>query len=337
MERNLSKKKVKPLGLTSIRDATREAALYIDNRRKGIIKSLQTPWSKYNEVAMGGIEWNTIHTIGGRSGSGKTAILNQLETELGFLNEDEDFNILSFNFEMLAKNLVGRKFASKLNKTTQELYSGKAGQYLDDATYERILEEGKKIASLNVTYVEHSGTVQQIEETIHQFYANMIVEDSKKGLIVLLDHTILVQGKPGELERLVLGELMTMFNRLKKLYKISFVLLTQLNREIETSDRMNDPSRHFPLRRDIFGGDMVYQFSDVVMISMNPEQMGLQSYGPHGWPVRGYVYWHFLKVREGEPCVAMMKNMLKYSRIEEEYGEFSSKSTQSSGYDMNNV
>lgn len=333
MEKNSSK--VNALPLTPIRQAANEAAIYIDNRRKGLIKSLQTPWHKYNDVSMGGIEWNTVHTIGGRSGSGKTAILNQLETELGFLNDDEDFEILSFNFEMLARNLVGRKFASALNKTTQELYSGKAGQELDDATYEQVLEKGRKIAALDVTYVENSGTVPEIELTIHNFYAEIRKKNPNNGLIVMLDHTILVKGGRGDLERIVLGELMVMFNRLKKLYKISFILLTQLNREIESSDRMSNPSSHFPLRKDIFGGDMVYQFSDVVMISMNPEQMGLQAYGPHGWPVDGYVYWHFIKVREGEPCVAQMKNMLKYSRIEEPNAPYIPE--QSSGYDMGKI
>ena len=309
--------KTRALELKPIVESTREAARYINDRRLGNIKSLTTPWLKYNDVAMGGIEWNSVHTIGGRSGSGKTAILNQLETQLGFLNEDENFGILSFNFEMLARNLVGRKFASALDKTTQELYSGKSGQMLDDATYARVLEEGAKIAKLDVTYVEHSGTVEQIENTIHDFIAAQIAVSPGKGLVVLLDHTILVEGKSGDLERIVLGDLMKMFNKLKKLYKIAFVILTQLNRDIESSERMTDPNRHFPMRKDVFGGDMVYQFSDVVMVSMNPEQMGLQSYGPHNWPVAGYVYWHFIKVREGEPCVAQMKNMLKYSRIEE--------------------
>ena len=335
MEKNSSK--IQSLSLTPIVNATREAALYIDQRRKGIIKSLQTPWAKYNNVSMGGIEWNTIHTIGGRSGSGKTAILNQLETELGFLNDDEDFEILSFNFEMLARNLVGRKFASAMNMTTQELYSGKVGYSVDDATYEEVLKKGMRIAALNVTYVEHSGTVEQIEQTIHEFYAAIKLKNEKNGLVVLLDHTILVKGKRGDMERIILGDLMVMFNRLKKLYKICFVVLTQLNREIESSDRMTNPHSHFPLRKDIFGGDMVYQFSDVVMVSMNPEQMGLQAYGPHSWPVEGYVYWHFIKVREGEPCVAQMKNMLKYSRIEEPTPGYTIEDKPSTGYDMGTI
>ena len=87
------------LHYTSIKKAAYDAVQYIDQRRKGLIKSLRTPWSKYNHVSMDGIEWNTIHTIAGMSGSGKTAIINQLETELFKLNTDEKFAVLSFNLK----------------------------------------------------------------------------------------------------------------------------------------------------------------------------------------------------------------------------------------------
>ena len=81
------------LQYTSIKKAAFDAVQYIDDRRKGLIKSLKTPWSKYNHVSMDGIEWNTIHTIAGMSGSGKTAIINQLET-VEPTKGDTDFNLI---------------------------------------------------------------------------------------------------------------------------------------------------------------------------------------------------------------------------------------------------
>lgn len=38
---------------------------YIDNRRKGLTRSLKTRWSKFNRQCMGGIESNVIYTIAG--------------------------------------------------------------------------------------------------------------------------------------------------------------------------------------------------------------------------------------------------------------------------------
>jgi len=49
-------------------EPTKEIIEYIDNRRKGIVKSLKTRWHKFNKTCMGGIEPNTISTIAGISG-----------------------------------------------------------------------------------------------------------------------------------------------------------------------------------------------------------------------------------------------------------------------------
>jgi replicative DNA helicase len=314
----MDKSSSKVLKYRPIGDAAKESAEYIDQRRKGLIRSLKLPWSKYNDVAMGGIEWYTIHTIGGMSGSGKTATLNQLETEVISLNPDENLAVLSFNFEMLARNLVSRKISNKLGKTVKELHSGEDGRTVSDELFQEVEKTTESLSKLPIYYVETSGAVDDIRKTIVNFAQEDYIKG--KGVLVLLDHTLLVNGRSGEQERITLVNLMVMFNELKKSFheagmRISFVILTQLNRRIEESDRLTDASQHFPMKKDIFGGDAIYQFSDVVMVSMNPEQLGLGSYGTDGWPVEGFLYWHFLKVREGEPVVARMENELKFNRI----------------------
>ena len=79
-----------------IETPTREILKYIDNRRKGIVRSLRTKWKKFNRQCMGGIEPNTIYTIAGVSGSGKSSFANSMETDLFDLNSREDFVVLSF-------------------------------------------------------------------------------------------------------------------------------------------------------------------------------------------------------------------------------------------------
>lgn len=307
MDKTSSKLKVRP-----IVEAARESAIYIDERRKGIVNSLSTPWKKYNQVAMGGIEWGTIHTIAGMSGSGKTAIINQLETHL--VTNNVGVTVLSFNFEMLARNLVSRKFASALDLSTQQLHSGIPDYSLDDVNFDRVIETGKNIANLPIYYVEEAGTVPQVEKTIVDFMMEF------NNVVVMLDHTLLVHGNKEE--RQILVDLYTMFNKLKKAThevgkQVSFIILSQLNGDIERAERQAEPSQQFPKKKDLFGSSAAFMFSDVVMVSMNPEQMGFESYGPKHWPVAGKLYWHFLKVREGEPCVAVMANKLKYSRVED--------------------
>lgn len=90
-----------------ISHASKEAIEYIDNRRKGNIKSLKTRWSKFNDSCMGGIEPNAVYTVAGISGAGKSAFTNSLEVDLLELNPDVDFIVLSFSLEMLSSKQVG--------------------------------------------------------------------------------------------------------------------------------------------------------------------------------------------------------------------------------------
>jgi hypothetical protein len=80
MEQNSSSKS---LTYKHISHSTDEILTYIDNRRKGIVKSLKTRWDKFNKVCMGGIEPNVIISIAGISGSGDIIFLKINET---FLN-----------------------------------------------------------------------------------------------------------------------------------------------------------------------------------------------------------------------------------------------------------
>ena len=75
MEQNLSNL-VRPMKVVA-----QEAINYVEGRKTHEVVSLQTRWKKFNKQCMGGIEPNTIFTIGGISGSGDKVSLNcnQLE------------------------------------------------------------------------------------------------------------------------------------------------------------------------------------------------------------------------------------------------------------------
>ena len=105
---------------------------------------------------------------------------------------------------------------------------------------------------MNIFYVEDAGTVDEIMRTVIAFKAAKQIEhnDPNRGLVVLLDHTILVKGKRDEMERVILAELYTAINYLKKKMKIIFVLLSQMNRSIESTERISEPSQQFPKKAD---------------------------------------------------------------------------------------
>jgi replicative DNA helicase len=317
-------KKVRGLKYIGIESAAKDIITYMNKRRNGLALSLKTPWKKLNEACMGGIEWQTITTIAGMSGSGKSSIINELETGLFDLNPNEDFSVLNFNFEMLAMKIIGRKLSKELGMTTIELYSGQENKTLSDEDFNRALAIAKdKISKYDIHYVDTPGNVEQIKKTILSFClkrGNNSIE-SNHGTIITLDHALLVSGKSGDIERRILFDLMVMMNDLKKSLKVSFILLSQLNRSIELPERLTNSDLHYPKKADIFGADSMYQFSDVVLVSHNPKQLGIRYYGPEKLSTDEKIFWHFLKIREGMPFIALMKDNLKHNEILDYNGE----------------
>ena len=309
-----------------IRTAGDDILQYIDDRRKGLNKSLKTRWDKFNQVTMGGLDWNVIVTIGGMSGSGKSSIANEMETSMFDLNPNEDFSVLSFNFEMLAMKQVGRKVSSKLYKTVGTLYS--SYNDLNDEDYIKVQNTVRGIVNkYNIYYVEVPGTIEQMYNTI-KYFAKMRKEKTDNpdhGIIVYIDHTLLTRGKQGESEREVLAKLYRMMMLVKKELKCIFVVISQLNREIEKSERLGNPMQHYPMKRDLFGSDAVFHGSDYVLVSHKPYMLGLQAYGPNNYPIlnpankaQSMIYWHLLKNRDGESGVVIsMIDQLKYNRVDE--------------------
>jgi len=134
---------------------------------------------------------------------------------------------------------------------------------------------------------------------------------------VILDHTLLIKNRIGERERETLAKLQYMFMEMKKYNRNTIIQLSQMNREIETVDRINNISMHFPMRRDIFGSESIFQASDYLIVLHRPEMLNIEVYGPGNWPVTNLIYMHFLKNREGELKILCFENNLKYNRIDE--------------------
>jgi replicative DNA helicase len=265
---------------------------------------------------MGGIEPNTIYTIAGVSGSGKSSFVNSLETDLFELNQKGEFIVLNFNFEMLASRQVGRKLSYKMRKTTSDLYSGNLEENhkgLSDDDYDVAVRHAERIKQYPIYYIDSPGAVDEIDQTIQYFQSTF----SDKWLIVILDHTLLTKSKTGEKERETLYELQKVFMQAKKVAQTTIIQLSQMNREIEGNERITNHTMHYPMRRDVFGGDSVFQASDYVIVLHRPEILGLTSYGPSKLPVENMIYMHFLKVREGESKILSFVNNLKYNSIDE--------------------
>lgn len=298
-----------PLKIQPISVATAEAVNYIRDRKSHKTQSLKTRWNKFNSQCMGGIEPNTIYTIVGISGSGKSSFVNTLETDLIDLNPNQDIAVLDFSFEMVSSRNVGRKLSSKLRQTTAELYS--VLEDMKDEVFYEVERVSKDIAKYPIYYVDTPGTVEQIASTIKYFYENYA---KGKKFIIILDHTLLVEGQDTALK--IISDLQKLFIKVKKLPNTTIIQLSQMNRNIESPDRINNPSMHYPMRSDISSADTIFHASDYVICIHRPELLHMLSYGPNHLPVRDKIYLHILKNRDaGECSILEFDNDLKYNNI----------------------
>lgn len=301
----------KTLLFRHISTATNEAVEYIRKRKNHEIQSLRTRWNKFNKSCMGGIEPNTIYTIVGISGSGKSSFVNTLETDLIDLNSNQDVIVLNFSFEMLSSRQVGRKISSKLRQTTAELYS--ANNELTDDLLDRVEQTSQQIKSYPIYYVDTPGTVEDIASTINYFYETKAKD---KKFVIILDHTLLVEGQNRESALQVISELQKLFIKVKKLPNTTIIQLSQMNRNIENPERINNPSMHYPMRSDISSADTIFHASDYVICIHRPELLNIQQYGPNRLLVKNKVYLHILKNRDAGECTILeFDNDLKYNNL----------------------
>ena len=263
---------------------------------------------------MGGIEPNVIYTVAGISGSGKSSFVNSLESDLFDENPKASIAILNFSFEMVSARQVGRKLSYRLKKTTKDLYSGDYKNPLTDNDFSNVKQTIDEIKKYPIYYVDTPGTVQQIRQTIFNFMNN---EGKGKWVIIILDHTLLTKNSSGEDERIMLANLQRMFIEMKKYGMNTIIQLSQLNRNIESSDRISNHSMHYPMRKDIFGADSLFQASDYLLVIHRPEILGIEAYGLDALPTKGIIYLHCLKNREGDTGIIIFENNLAFNRMDE--------------------
>ena len=276
----------------TVSEVTSEAVDYIRKRKNHIIQPLKTRWNKFNRACCGGIEPNMIFTIAG---------------DLITLNPNKNVVVLLFSFEMIGYRNIGRTISSKMKKTTTELYS--AEEDLSDTDFTKVKEVAEEVKNYSIYIVDIPSTVERIGNTI-TYFKNTIAKD--KWLIVILDHTLLVNG---DSERSTIVDLQKMFIAKKKLPLTSIIQVSQMNRNIESSDRINNPSGHYPMRSDLSSSDAIFQASDYVIAIHRPELYGIKAYGIKRLPVTNKVYMHFLKIRDGEPKILEFDNELKYGNL----------------------
>ena len=300
----------RPFGAKLYSEVLSEGIKYIDRRRSGAIKSLQTPWPSLNLAGVGGIEWNSLVTVGARPGAGKTMFVSQILKEARVLNPTQQFNILEFQFEMGEKQAASRAFAAEMALDYNEILS--TTKQLDDFTFKRLKqfkEDTYQLERQGITRMVISTplTHSDIEKAIYHYYGNMTTDINP--MIVTIDHSWLIKKDFAEKEKLnTLYNTVEMLMRVKNNLPIIVLMITQLNRSIDEPSRKTPGSvANYPTSSDVFGGDALQQGSDMVVVLNRPFKADIPIYGPKEFECKtDDIFVHILKSRNGSEDINLV-------------------------------
>ena len=307
------------------RDGFLEALQYMKGRKEGLITSFKTPWSRMNDATTDGLEWNSMTVIGGRPGTGKTLIKDQLIREGIKLNCTPEeyqsakfpFRVLEFQFEMVKRVSAMREFSSVLGKSYKYICS--ADGKISDTDLTLCYEYAKRRVAYPIDVIDEPCTIAEFERSIHEYMKFHYHDDKYTNTIVTVDHSILFKKDKEERDKMdmlyKLGETIT---KLKRTYPIAFIILSQLNRGVDTPERNEDGKYgNYILESDIFGSDALLQHADTVIGLNRPGQRKIKYYGPDKYVIGDdrVLVMHYLKCRNGDTRMSFFRAEYEKMRI----------------------
>jgi len=318
-EKSSSKKK-----WNSQREGFQDSLKYLQGRMHGQIKSLKTPWPKFNDATTDGIEWNTLTVIGGRPASGKTLIAEQIVRESFPLNPGENFRVLQFQFEMLARTSAIREYSSVIGKSYKYLCS--ADGKLSDSDLQKCYDYAKAKIRYPIDVVEKPCTIEEFKQIIGEYMMEHASYDSDNNMIlpkvlITIDHSLLFKKAGYEKDKHDmlnnLGEALTL---LKRQFPIAFIVLSQLNRNIDNPERSEEGKYgNYVLESDLFGADALLQHADTVIGINRPAKQKIRFYGPDRYVIEDdrVIVLHFLKCRNGDTRLSFFRAEFEKMKIVE--------------------
>jgi replicative DNA helicase len=292
-----------------VNKAVKQIAKFQTGEEKPII----TRFNHLNTCSLGGIFGQTITTIAGSSGHGKSLIAQLIEED--FLNPElnpdcESYILLRCSFEMTVVRLLLRRLMRETGESPEKL--------LFEVPDEELTEKFKDVANserdARIFYMEQAPTPEAWLSSVEEF-----LEQHKEAnkVLVSIDHLALIKNsgfnKKGAMDILTEG-----INNLKKTYpNTAFLILSQLNREIDTRTALPELA---PRKSDLYNTDTLFQISDIVVAINNPAKRGFGKYmlvpvanyehlrehfnNPEvknsNFLTEGRVFWHYMKIRESD-------------------------------------
>jgi replicative DNA helicase len=313
----------------SHKQAYSEALRYIWNRQQGTITSFKTPWPKVNDAGINGFEWNSLVVIGGRPGTGKTLIKDQIVREAYTHNKGHDVNVLEFSFEMIGRVSKQREFSSVIGKSYKYICSADDNDKITDVEIAKLKAYASSVTSIKnfpVDIVETPCTVNEFAATVKKYMEQNALENPDTGTkryintVITVDHSYLFKTEGNESKTDMLYNLGETLTALKRAYPICFIVLSQLGRHVEVPERNEDGKYgNYILETDILGGDALMQHADLVIGVNRPGKRNIKHYGPQRIPIKdsSVLVFHFIKVRNGDTRFSFFEAKFEQMKVVE--------------------
>jgi hypothetical protein len=187
------------------------------------------------------------------------------------------------------------------------------GEPVDKDLYLKCVQYYEETANTDVIDVVYDPcTVDEMCATIHYYMEAHKDEDGNyTNALVTIDHSALLKVGKGQRDKFevlyALGEALTY---MKKHYPVAFLVLSQLNRNIDNPERSKDGDYgNYVLDSDLFGADALLQHADVVLGINKPSIRKIRFYGPERFIVNDedLLAFHFLKSRNSTTRLSFFK------------------------------
>jgi len=302
----------------------RDALAYIDARRKGLIKSLRTPWQKLNDAGIDGIEWGNCVVFGARPSNFKTTIKDQIINNAHRLNPDQDFDVIDIRLELSGRRLANREFSSILGKSIKDICSARVP--LSDADFQRLLSYAESVRTSGnakkFKSMDEGCTVHEFIDMMEAYFeANTTIisipdpKDSSKTIekkiyrkaLIAIDHTRLFDSRDMD------GDIDLLFKyviKSKRNYDCIYVILSQLNKDCEKTERRQPGViGNYKTTGDLYGSDSASQAADMIILLDVPAKSGITIYGPDKYIVDDphLLVWNFVKNRDDDPQLSFFR------------------------------
>ena len=294
--------------LSSSAKVMEEAYSELKLRQSGKLRPASTGYHYLDEALLGGLYPQKVLTIGARPSVGKSFITQKIcEHIMDVSKNPEAGNYLLVNceFEMVAIDLLVRKITRETKRPVRSIMTERQTEETEAKIREVV--EGQK--SPNIVYLMQPINVRDLDALI----TYVMERNREKRLVIFkLDHIALVRREGGEPKKAIDGALAVINDAKLKYKNIAFIIISQLNREIEGRKM---PKEHEPRMSDFYQSDELAQLSTVMVALNSPRRLGYDKYMsfPASWyqsldkfkttnktsfQTEGLVFHHLLKVRD---------------------------------------